>query len=312
MLQYMVKRILMVLPIIIGVTVIVFALMHVTGDPIALMFGSGVSSEMVAQRRTELGLDRPLPQQYLSWLLGVLRGDMGRSIRTGDSVANMIKTRIGATLELTIIALFITIAVSIPTGIISAVKKYTVFDHLSRFFAMFWVSMPMFWLGLILILIFGVFFQWLPVSGRHGPIWTSAGFLSFIMPSLTLGLPPAALFMRLIRSSMIDVFNEDYIRTAKSKGLSENVVIYKHALRNAILPVVTLLGMRIPWLFGGSVITETVFSWPGMGRLLVDAILKRDYPIVQGIVFIIAILVILFNLGVDILYAYIDPRIRYD
>jgi len=302
----------MVIPIIIGVTIIVFALMHVTGDPIALMFGPGVSSEMVAQRRAELGLDRPLIQQYFSWLGNAVTGDLGRSIRTGDSVASMIQDRIGATLELTVIALLITLLVSVPAGIVSAVKKYTIFDHLSRIFAMLWVSMPMFWLGLILILFFGVFWQVLPVSGRHGPLWTGAGFLSFIMPSLTLGLPPAALFMRLIRSSMIDVFNEDYIRTARSKGLGENIIVYKHALRNAILPVVTLLGMRIPWLFGGSVITETVFSWPGMGRLLVDSILKRDYPIVQGIVLIIAILVIFFNLVVDLLYGYIDPRIRYD
>jgi len=312
MLQYIIKRFLMVIPIIIGVTIIVFALMHVTGDPIALMFGPGVSSEMVAQRRAELGLDRPLIQQYFSWLGNAVTGDLGRSIRTGDSVASMIQDRIGATLELTVIALLITLLVSVPAGIVSAVKKYTIFDHLSRIFAMLWVSMPMFWLGLILILFFGVFWQVLPVSGRHGPLWTGAGFLSFIMPSLTLGLPPAALFMRLIRSSMIDVFNEDYIRTARSKGLGENIIVYKHALRNAILPVVTLLGMRIPWLFGGSVITETVFSWPGMGRLLVDSILKRDYPIVQGIVLIIAILVIFFNLVVDLLYGYIDPRIRYD
>ncbi len=310
--QYVMQRLLMLIPILLGVTMLVFSLMHISGDPILLIYGTNLDQEIIAEKRHELGLDQPIYRQYLNWVGRAVRGNLGLSIRTHDYVWNMIRDRIKATLELTIIALVITLLVSIPAGIISAVRRYTLFDQLARFFALFWVSMPYFWLGLVLMLIFGINLQWLPISGRGGFILSGEGLRSLILPSLTLGLPPAALFMRVIRSNMLEVINEDYVRTARSKGLIEYKVIIKHAFRNALLSVLTLLGLRIPWLFGGAVITETVFAWPGMGRLLVDAIMKRDYPVVQGIVLLIAILVVIFNIIVDLLYAYLDPRIRFE
>lgn len=310
--QYVMQRFLMLIPILLGVTMLVFSLMHISGDPILLIYGTNLDQEIIAEKRHELGLDQPIYRQYLNWVGRAVRGNLGLSIRTHDYVWNMIRDRIKATLELTIIALVITLLVSIPAGIISAVRRYTLFDQLARFFALFWVSMPYFWLGLVLMLIFGINLQWLPISGRGGFIFSGEGLRSLILPSLTLGLPPAALFMRVIRSNMLEVINEDYVRTARSKGLIEYKVIIKHAFRNALLSVLTLLGLRIPWLFGGAVITETVFAWPGMGRLLVDAIMKRDYPVVQGIVLLIAILVVIFNIIVDLLYAYLDPRIRFE
>ena len=310
--QYIMQRLLMLIPILLGVTMLVFSLMHISGDPILLIYGTNLDQEIIAEKRHELGLDQPIYRQYLNWVGRAVRGNLGLSIRTHDYVWNMIRDRIKATLELTIIALVITLLVSIPAGIISAVRRYTLFDQLARFFALFWVSMPHFWLGLVLMLIFGINLQWLPISGRGGFILSGEGLRSLILPSLTLGLPPAALFMRVIRSNMLEVINEDYVRTARSKGLIEYKVIIKHAFRNALLSVLTLLGLRIPWLFGGAVITETVFAWPGMGRLLVDAIMKRDYPVVQGIVLLIAILVVIFNIIVDLLYAYLDPRIRFE
>lgn len=311
MYHYIIRRLFFLIPVVAGVTILVFSLMHISGDPVRLMYGINVSKQKIMEKRQELGLDKPVYEQYFRWLLKAVTGDLGKSIRTHDDVWDMIKSRLGATLELTVIALIITLIVSVPAGIISAVKRYTLVDQFSRFFALFWVSMPYFWLGLVLMLIFSVKLQWFPISGRSGPIWTYSGLLSHILPSFTLGLPPAALFTRIIRSSMLEVINEDYIRTARSKGLAERVVIWKHAFRNSMISVLTLLGLRIPWLFGGAVITETVFAWPGMGRLLVDAIMKRDYPVVQGVVLMIAILVVLSNLIVDIMYAYVDPRIRF-
>ncbi len=312
MLQYILRRTLYIIPILLGVTIIVFSLMHISGDPVKLIYGTNLTEEMLQEKRHELGLDQPIYSQYFNWVSSAAVGDLGVSIRTHANVWDMIRSRIGATLELTIIALFITLLVSIPAGIISAVKRYTVFDQIARIFALFWVSMPYFWLGLILMLIFSINLNILPVSGRGGPLWTWEGLKYIILPSLTLGLPPAALFMRIIRSNMLEIINEDYVRTARSKGLREYNVVIKHAFRNALISVVTLLGLRIPWLFGGAVITETVFAWPGMGRLLVDSIMKRDYPVVQGVVLIIAILVVLSNIIVDFAYAYLDPRIRYD
>jgi peptide/nickel transport system permease protein len=311
-LAYIIRRLLIVIPVLIGVTLIIFSLMHVSGDPVRLMFGPNVPKEKVDEKRIELGLDKPIYAQYLDWITQLLHGNFGRSIHVQDNVISLIQARIGPTLELTLVALVFTLAFSIPIGVISAVKPYTTIDNMGRIFALFWVSMPYFWLGLVLMLLFGVYLHWLPISGRGGALWTASGICHILLPGLTLGLPPLALFMRLVRSSMLEVINEDYIRTARSKGLRERRVIFRHGLRNALIPVVTLLGLRLPWLFGGAVITETVFAWPGMGRLLVDAVTQRDYPVVQGIVLILATLVILSNLLADLVYAYIDPRIRYD
>ncbi|MBC7238609.1 MAG: ABC transporter permease, partial [Chloroflexi bacterium] len=218
---------------------------------------------------------------------------------------------VGPTLELTVLALILTVAIAIPAGIISAMRPYTIIDNASRFIALFWVSMPYFWLGIMLMMVFGLRLRILPISGRGGPLWTLEGLKSATLPILTLGLPPIALFTRLTRSAMLEVVNEEYIRTARSKGVRETIVVVHHGLRNALLPVVTLLGLRLPWLFGGAVITETVFAWPGMGRLLVNAVMERDYPVVQGIVLVIALLTVLANLVVDFAYVLIDPRIRY-
>ncbi|MBO8142571.1 MAG: ABC transporter permease [Firmicutes bacterium] len=310
--RYIFKRLVSLIPTVLGVSLIVFSLMHISGDPVRLMYGPNVAQEKVDERRAELGLDDPILVQYARWLFRAVQGDLGKSIRTNDRVTTMIGQRVEATLSLTILALLITLVISIPAGVISAVKPYSVFDNASRVFALFWVSAPNFWLGLIFILIFGVQLGWLPISGRHGPLWSVDGFLSHILPALTLGLPPAALFTRLIRSNMLEVIHEDYIRTARGKGLPETVIVVKHAMRNSLIPVMTLLGLRMPWLFGGAVVTETVFAWPGMGRLMVDSIMKRDYPVVQGAVLFLALLVVLANLLVDVMYAWVDPRIKYD
>ena len=295
-----------------GVTLIIFMLMHISGDPVRLMYGPNVPRETIEAKRKELGLDKPIYEQYFIWVSKLLHGDLGRSIHVQDRVSNLIRARLGATLELTTVALLVTVFFSVPIGVISAVKPYSWIDNVGRIFALFWVSMPYFWLGIILMLLFGVKLDLLPISGRGGPIWSLEGIRHLILPTLTLGLPPMALFTRLVRSSMLEVINEEYIRTARSKGLSEKTVIYCHALRNALIPVVTLLALRLPWLFGGAVITETVFSWPGMGRLLVDAVTQRDYPVVQGVVLILAVLVLLSNLAADVIYAYLDPRIRLE
>jgi peptide/nickel transport system permease protein len=311
MARYVFHRVLSLLPVAVGVTVVVFSLLHLTGDPIRLLYGLNVPEEIVQQRRDELGLNRPVALQYARWLIRAARGDLGESITTGDHVVAMIRPRIGPTLELTLLALLVTLAVSLPAGVVSAVRRNTLLDSLSRIAALFWVSMPTFWLGLLLILIFGVMLRWLPISGRAEAFWSLESLRTHVLPVLTLGLPPAALFTRLTRSSMLEVIGEEYVRTARSKGLAERIVIIKHALRNALIPILTLIGLRLPWLFGGAVITETVFAWPGMGRLLVDSVLKRDYPVVQGIVMAMAVLVVGSSLLVDLLYAYVDPRIRY-
>ncbi|MBC7093528.1 ABC transporter permease [Candidatus Bipolaricaulota bacterium] len=308
---YLVRRLLMLVPTLIGVTAIVFSLMHVSGDPIRLLFGPNVSEEKVLEKRAELGLDKPIHVQYWNWLTRVVQGDLGLSIHVQDRVATLILARIGPTLELTILALILTVVIAIPIGIISAMRPYTIVDNVSRFVALFWVSMPYFWLGIMLMMVFGLRLRLLPISGRGGPLWTVDGLRSALLPVLTLGLPPIALFTRLTRSAMLEVINEEYIRTARSKGVHEVIVVVRHALRNALIPVVTLLGLRLPWLFGGAVITETVFAWPGMGRLLVNAVMERDYPVVQGIVLVIALLTVLANLVVDFAYTLIDPRIRY-
>jgi peptide/nickel transport system permease protein len=312
MARYVFHRLLALIPVALGVTLIVFSLLHVTGDPIRLLFGLNVPEEIVRQRREELGLNRPVPVQYARWLVRAVRGDLGDSITSGDHVVAMIRPRIEPTLELTLLALLVTMTVSVPAGVMSAVRRNTLVDSLSRITALFWVSMPTFWLGLIFIMIFGVWLGLLPISGRAESLWTIEGLRTHLLPVLTLGLPPAALFTRLTRSSMLEVIGEEYVRTARSKGLAERTVIIRHALRNALIPILTLIGLRVPWLFGGAVITETVFAWPGMGRLLVDSVLKRDYPVVQGIVMVMAILVVGSSLLVDLLYAYVDPRIRYD
>jgi peptide/nickel transport system permease protein len=224
----------------------------------------------------------------------------------------MILERLPATLELMVVALTVAVLLAIPTGVISATRANTFIDNILSFLSLFWVSMPGFWIAMISVLIFSIVMNIFPISGRGGPIWSMEGLRYLALPGLILGVRQVAIISRLIRSGMLEILNEDYVRTARSKGLAERVVIYKHALRNAMIPTVTIFGLQIPELLSLSVIIETVFAWPGTGRLLVDAVLKRDYTLVQGIVLIYALLVIVMNLIVDLLYAYIDPRIKHE
>lgn len=306
MLKYIARRILITFPVVIGVTIITFSIMHLApGDPARIMLGVLASDEAVAELRSALDLDRPIPVQYISWLTRVARGDFGRSIQTRRPVLQTIWSRLPATLELTFAAMILSLLIAIPAGIISATRQNSAFDYGSMAGALFGVSMANFWLGLMLMLAFGLHLGWLPISGR-------GGLSHLILPAITLGTGMAALIARLVRSSMLEVIRLDYIRTARAKGLMERSVVYKHALRNALIPVTTVVALRLPMLFSGAVVTETIFAWPGMGRLLVTAIFERDFPVVQGTVLILALIVILANLLADIAYAYIDPRIKYE
>jgi peptide/nickel transport system permease protein len=304
--EYVARRLVSLIPVLIGVTVVVFSIMHLApGDPVTIMLGPDAPVEAAEALRARLGLDDPLHVQYLRWLSGVIRGDFGHSIRGHEPVLDAVLRRIPATLELTLAAMMVSLLIAIPAGIISAVKRNSPFDHTSMAVAVFGVSMPVFWLGLMLILIFGFYLGWTPISGR-------GDIQHLILPAITLGTFQAALIARLTRSSMLEVIRQEYIKTARAKGLVERIVIIKHALKNALIPVVTIVALQLPMLFGGAVITETVFAWPGMGRFMVLSIFNRDFPVVQGIVLIMTILVILANLLADILYTYLDPRIKYE
>jgi len=312
-LQYIIKRLGIVVPTVLGVTFIVSLLIYFTpGDPARIILGETARPEAVEKLRKELGLDKPLVWRYLTWLGCLVRGDLGRSWQRNERVSTMLVQRMPASLELTALAAILILSVSIPIGVIAAVYRGTFIDRSSMLFAFFWISMPSFWVGIMLIFVFSVTLQVLPISGRGGPFWTAKGLRYLLLPAFTLGIRLIGTLTRLTRTRMIDVLNEDYIRTARSKGLAERIVNFRHALRNTMIPIVTVFGLRIPALFGASVIIETVFAWPGIGKLLVDAVLKRDFPLVQGIVVVYTVLVILSNLLIDVLYVYIDPRIKYD
>jgi len=313
MTKYILRRLLLFIPALIGVTILTSSLIYLSpGDPARLMLGPQARTEAIVQLREEMGLDRPFYLRYLDWMGKVFRGNLGRSLQRNEGVADMIMARVPATLQLAFFALIIALLIAIPTGVFSALHPNSLFDNVARFFAVFWISMPSFWLGLVLLLLFSLRLDWLPISGQGGPIWTATGMLHIILPAFALGARRVAILTRLIRSRMMEILQEDYIRTARSKGLSERIVVYRHAFRNVLIPVVTVLGLQIPWLFSGSVIIEKVFAWPGMGRMLIDAVFKRDYPVVQGSILVFGILVMLINLAVDLTYAYIDPRIKYD
>lgn len=283
----------------------VFSILHLTpGCPTTIILGDHATPTAIAELRDRLGLDDPIYIQYFRWLSRIIRGDFGRSIHTRQRVVEMVLQRAPATVELTLTGMIISLLIGIPIGIISATKQYSIIDHSGMVGALFGVSMPVFWQGLMMILIFSFILGWTPISGR--------GTIShLILPAITLGTSQAALIARLTRSSMLEVIRQDYVRTARAKGLMEKIVIIKHALKNALMPVVTIVALQLPVLFGGAVITETVFAWPGMGRLIVTSIFVRDFPVVQAAVLIIAILVVLCNLLADILYIFLDPRIRY-
>lgn len=306
---YIVRRLLLSIPVLIGVSILVFAIIRlIPGDPARAIAGVHASPEYIEQVRKELLLDQGLHIQYYVYMSNLLKGDLGRSTFTRRPVAAELRERFPNTMKLAVTAMIIATVIGMSAGIISATRRYSLFDNASMVGALVGVAAPVFWLGMMFQLLFAVRLGWLPsggITGSMGPL------KHLILPSLTLGLATAALLARITRSSMLEVLRQDFITTARSKGLSERVVIYKHALKNALIPVVTVMGLQFGTLLGGAVLTETVFSWPGIGRLMVDSILARDYPVVQGAVLLLAVTFVLINLVVDVIYAFLDPRISY-
>jgi peptide/nickel transport system permease protein len=314
MTSYILRRLLLSIPVLLGVTLFVFwSIRWVPGDPAVAMAGELASPQMIARMREQLGLDKPVLEQYGLYITRIVQGDMGRSIRSGLPVTTEIATRLPRTLLLAATSLVLAAVIGIPIGIFSATRPNSWFDGGSMTIALLGVSMPIFWLGLMLMILFAVLLpRWL---GTGTPLLPPTGIGTWqhlVMPSIALAANSMAIQARMTRACMLEVLRQDYIRTARSKGLVERKVIYHHALRNALLPIVTIIGLQFGTLIGGAVITETVFAWPGIGRLLVDAIGFRDYPIIQGTVLIIAVGFVLTNLLVDVLYAYLDPRIHYN
>jgi len=299
-------------PTLLAAIVCVFFLMHLTpGDPIRVMLGVDATEEEVDAVREKLGLDRPLLTQLLYFLRNVARGDLGESIYFRLPVLSLLLSRLGATVELAGVALLIAVVVAIPLGVVAAVRRYSLVDSISSMMALTGVSVPSFWLGILLLYFFAVKWRVLPLTGRAGPPWTVEGLRHILLPGMTLGATLVASTTRLTRASMLEVLNQDFMRTARAKGLREAVVIYKHGLKNALIPVVTNLGLQMGVVLGGAFLTETVFAWPGIGRLTVQAILRRDFPIIQGTTLFLAAGFVLINILVDIVYVLLDPRIRY-
>lgn len=302
---YIIRRLLLAVPVLIGVFTLVFAMIRfIPGDPARAIAGIHASPEYIEQTRRELLLDKPLHVQYYVNFSNLLRGDLGRSNVTRRPVAVELRERFPNTLILAASAMGIAIVIGMNAGIISATRRYSLFDNVSMLAALLGVATPVFWLGVMLQLLFSVNLGWLP-SGGIGT-WKH-----LILPALTLGLAMAALIARITRSSMLEVLRQDYITTARSKGLAERVITYKHALRSALIPVITVMGLQFGTLLGGAVLTETVFSWPGVGRLMVDSIMARDYQMVQGAVLMMAVFFVSINIVVDVIYAFLDPRISY-
>ena len=312
MLQLVLHRVVAIVPVLLLVSVGAFALLHLTpGDPIDAMMAESVDASVKETLRRELGLDRPLAEQYVRWMGRLLRGDLGRSIRNGEPVMENVSRRLRPSLQLAGMAMGVSLLIAFPIGIVSAARRNTSVDRAGTTFALFGICMPNFLLALLLIFFFGVTLRWLPISGYTDPFDEPlAGVRSLVLPALTLGLALAAVVMRTLRSSLLEALGEDYVRTARAKGVSEWGIIRGHVLKNAMIPVVTVLGLQLGTLIGGAVVTEYVFALPGVGRLVVDAVFARDYPLVQGVVLLIAIGFIVSNLVVDLLYGLLDPRIR--
>ena len=302
--NYFVRRILQIIPVLLIISFIVFSLVFVAGDPVALMLPDDATSEDVELLRESLGLNDHFIVQYTTYLWNLVQGDFGESYRYGQDAMSIVLERLPATLELGIVALIIAIVVSIPLGIWSATKQNSSLDLVATGVAVIGKAMPNFWLGIMLILLFSVTLSFFPVSGR-------GTLMHLVLPAVTLATGIAAEMTRLIRSSMLETLNQDYVRTAKSKGLKDRIVVYKHAFRNSLIPVITITALQTSTLVGGTLITETIFAWPGLGQLLIQAVNTRDMAIVQASVFVIATLVILMNLVADILYRLLDPRIKY-
>ena len=308
MLRYALGRLLGTVPVLFGVTLLVFLMAWVTpGDPVVAMLGEasqGISRQALEDLRMELGLDRPLPVQYVGYVAGLLRGDLGTSVRSRRPVLAEIRDRLPATLELALAALSIAVALGVTLGVLAAVRKRTWVDGAAIAVALVGVSIPVFWSGFLLMIVFALELGWLPASGRG--TWRH-----LVLPAVTVGVSSAAFIARITRGAVLEALAQDYVRTAKAKGLAPRRVVLRHALRNGLLPVVTVVGLQLGGLLGGAVLTETVFAWPGVGRLLVDAIVARDLPLVQGSVLVVSLLFILVNLAVDLSYAAINPKVRY-
>ncbi|MDQ7842200.1 MAG: ABC transporter permease [Armatimonadota bacterium] len=325
--RYILQRLLATIPVLFGVSLVIFGLLRlIPGDPVVIMIGAeNATAEEILRLRHVLGLDRSLPVQYLKFLGRLVTGDLGTSLSSDEPVRQLIAERLPATIELALAAVVVALAIAIPVGVISAVRKYSLLDTAGTVAAMLGISMPNFWLGVMLIFLFALRLGWLPASGRGEPVLSGlwmlltsgnpAGLITavvhLILPAVTLGSALAAVVTRLTRSSMLEVIGQDYIRTARAKGLQGSRVVVRHALRNALIPVVTVIGLDLGALLGGAVITETIFAWPGIGRLAIRSIVQRDFPVVQGVVLMIAVVRIAANLAVDVIYALIDPRIRY-
>lgn len=333
MAAYVVKRLLLLVPTLLGISALVFLMVHlVPGDPAHVMLGERASPESLAEMRRQLGLDRPLHEQFGRYLGGLLSGDLGRSIKTHERVSAELAARFPATLELTLVSMGLACAIGLSAGVLSASRKGSALDYAGMTVSLVGVSMPIFWLGLVLIVLLALGLGAFPVSGRlsAGVFVTRAtglvlvdsllsgdlrafgnGLWHLVLPGLTLGTVPAAVIARMTRSSLLEVLGEDYVRTAWAKGLGERTVLFRHALRNAFIPILTVISLEFGYLLGGAVITETIFAWPGVGRWLLLAVYARDFRAIQGGVLLVAVTFVLVNLIADLLYAWLDPRIRY-
>ncbi|NLJ85200.1 MAG: ABC transporter permease [Firmicutes bacterium] len=327
MYRYIIRRLIQMVPLLIGISILVFLLVHLSpGDPIRMLLGEDATEEDVERLNAIYGFDLPLHIQYFRWLSNALRGNLGVSIRQGIPVTTLIFERMGATLELAIVSVIIAILLGIPLGIVAAVKRGSVWDYLSMIVALLGVSTPSFWLALMLLSHVALKVEFLPMFGRDGSVFKGlwilvtqfradellTGLRYVLLPAFSIGASMMAIITRLTRSSLLEVLGKDYIRTARAKGLGDRIVVLKHALRNALLPVITIVGIQFGAMLGGAVVTETVFAWPGVGRLIVNAISQRDFPIIQGGVLMMAIIFTMVNLAVDLSYALVNPRIRYD
>ncbi|SIQ35341.1 ABC transporter permease [Halanaerobium kushneri] len=315
MLAYTFRRLLTIIPTLLIASILIFSFMHLMpGDPAAVMLGTNATPEQVEKLRVQLGLDRPIYVQFATWLQEAFRGDLGDSIFFQSPVLSVIQNRAETSIFVATFSMLIILILGIPIGVISAVKYNTLLDQLTMGFAMLAASIPTFWLGLNLMILFSVNLDWLPSSGF--PSVLESGNLNnlkyLILPCITLAAPNSALIIRLTRSSMLDVMKEEYVKTARAKGLKESIVILKHIFRNAIISIVSALGFTFIALLSGTVVTETVFSLPGVGRLVVQSVLRRDYPVIQGIIFVVVILYVFINLLTDLSYAFLDPRISYE
>ena len=313
---YVARRLLLAIPVLLGVSVLVFGVLHLApGDPAAIMLGAQATREDVERLRRDLGLDQPLPVQYVRWMSHVVRGDLGRSIPLGREVLPEVLLRFKATLILTAGALLVAIVVGVPAGILSATRQYTWLDKAAMGIAVTGQSLPVFWTGIMLIIAFALSLRWFPSAGMTSPYGGGGAadvLWHLVLPAVTLGTASAAALARLTRSSVLEIVRQDYVRSARAKGVAERGVVLRHVLKNAVNPIITVLGIQVGYLLGGAILTETVFSWPGLGSMMVRAIQARDYPLVQGGVLLIATTFVLVNLLVDLLYAIFDPRIRYE